>query len=386
MKRLLAVLVLALVAPAARGAEIRIVQPPPGQPLAGEVEVRVEVLPAGTRVERIEILLDGKPVGTAARPPYHLLIDAGDDAREHRLEAVALLADGSQVRTALAAPRLQADSTIQVDLQQLFLTVDRGGRPLPDLTRDDFTVYDQGTPQPIVTFGRGDVPFTAVLLVDTSASMAGPPLEKALEGARAFFTGMAPLDQGKLILFSDHVRLETPFTSVQSVLTLSLHSLAAEGGTALNDALYLAVRRLEPLRGRKIAVLLSDGVDIESVLPISEASALSRGQVTLYWLRLGKEIDSKRFSMSSAWRDAPEHARELEQLSATVTESGGRIIELSSVEEIPATFSALLKELRDQYVLGITPRQTGGKGTWHEVRVEARGGVRARTQSGYFEP
>lgn len=390
MKRLLLFLVLtlalSLVVAAAHGAEVRIVQPPPDRPLTGEVEVRVEVLPAGTRVERIEILLDGKPVGTAARPPYHLLIDAGDEGREHRLEAVAHLADGSEVRTALAAPRLQAENMIQVDLQQLFLTVDRGGRPLPDLTRDDFTVYDQGTPQPIVTFGRGDVPFTAVLLVDTSASMAGPPLEKALEGARAFFTGMAPLDQGKLILFSDHVRLETPFTSVQSVLTLSLRGLSAEGGTALNDALYLAVKRLEPLRGRKIAVLLSDGVDIESVLSISEASALSRGQVTLYWLRLGKALDSKRFSMSSAWRDAPEHARELEQLSATVMESGGRILELSSVEEIPATFSALLKELRDQYVLGITPLQTGGKGTWHEVRVEAKGGVRARTQSGYFEP
>ncbi|HEY2294181.1 MAG TPA: VWA domain-containing protein [Thermoanaerobaculia bacterium] len=386
MKRLPVFLVLALAAAAVWPAQVRIVQPPPDQPLAGEVEVRVEVLPAGTPVERIEILLDGKPVGTAARPPYHLLIDAGDEGREHRLEAVAHLADGSEVRTALAAPRLQAESMIQVDLQQLFLTVDRGGRPLPDLTRDDFTVYDQETPQPIVTFGRGDVPFTAVLLVDTSASMAGPPLEKALEGARAFFSGLAPLDQGKLILFSDHVRLETPFTSVRSVLTLGLGGVSAEGGTALNDALYLAVKRLEPLRGRKIAVLLSDGVDIESVLSISEASALSRGQVTLYWLRLGKGLDSRRFSMSSAWRDAPEHAHELEQLSATVAESGGRIIELSSVEEIPATFSALLKELRDQYVLGITPRQTGGKGTWHEVRVEAKGGVRARAQSGYFEP
>jgi hypothetical protein len=133
-------------------------------------------------------------------------------------------------------------------------------------------------------------------------------------------------------------------------------------------------------------VLLSDGVDIESVLSIGEAQALARGQVTLYWLRLGKELDTRRYSMSSAWRDAAEHSRELEQLSATVTESGGRIVELASAEEIPATFSALLKELRDQYVLGITPRQTGGKGTWHEVRVEARGGVRARTQSGYVEP
>lgn len=370
----------------ARAAEVRIVQPPPGQPLLGEVEVKVEVLPAGTPVERIEILLDGKPAGTAGRPPYHLLIQAGDDGREHRLEAVAHLADGSEARASLTAPRLQAEATIQVDLQQLFLTVDRGGRPVPDLTRDDFTVYDQEAPQPVVTFGRGDVPFTAVLLLDTSASMAGPSLEKALEGARAFFLGLAPLDQAKLILFSDHVRLETPFTSVKPVLTLGLRGVSAAGGTALNDALYLAVKRLEPVRGRKIVVLLSDGVDIESVLSVGEAQALARGQVTLYWLRLGKALNSRRFSMSSAWRDAAEHTREIEQLGAAVAESGGRILELPSAEEIPATFNALLRELRDQYVLGITPRQTGGKGTWHEVRVEARGGVRARTQSGYVEP
>jgi hypothetical protein len=107
--------------------------------------------------------------------------------------------------------------------------------------------------------------------------------------------------------------------------------------------------------------------------------------VTLYWLRLGKGTDD-RISRSSAWRDAPEHARELEQLGAAVTESGGRILELPSIEEIPATFTRLLKELRDQYVLGIAPPRTGGKGAWHEVRVEAKGGVRARTQSGYFEP
>ena len=84
-------------------------------------------------------------------------------------------------------------------------------------------------PQPIVTFGRGDVPFTAALLVDSSDSMYGGDLEKALEGARAFFAAMAPLDQAKLMLFSDHIRLETPFTSVQPVLTLGLRGVRRPG-------------------------------------------------------------------------------------------------------------------------------------------------------------
>ncbi len=270
--------------------------------------------------------------------------------------------------------------------QQLFVTVENRGRPVLDLTQADFTVFDQGSPQPLTTFARGDIPFTAVLLVDASASMEGGRLDKALDGARAFFAAMAPLDQAKLVLFSDHVLLETPFTSIQSVLTLGLRGVAPSGGTALNDALYLAVKRLETRRGRKIAVMLSDGVDIESVLSIEDARALARRQVTLYWLRLRRDEEGPRVRLSSSWRNGDEHHQEFERLRAAVLESGGRIADLASVEEIPATLTALLKELRDQYVLGITPRRTGGRGSWHDVRVDVRGSLRARTQDGYFEP
>ena len=384
MRQTLLFLTLLLTAAGARALEVRIVQPPPGQPLLGEVEVRVEILPAGTPVERVEILFDGKPAGVAEQAPYRLRLDAGDEGREHRLEAVAIGTDGSRTSAVLLAPALEADARIQVDLQQLFVTVERGGRSL-DLGRDDFTVLDQGVPQPVVTFGRGDVPFTAVLLVDSSDSMYGGDLEKALEGARTFFAAMAPLDQAKLILFSDHVRLETPFTSVQPVLTLGLRGVEAAGGTALNDALYLAVKRLETRRGRKIAVLLSDGVDVESVLSIAETRAIARRQVTLYWLRLPGDGKGKKVVVQSAWRDPAEHEREIAQLRAAVLESGGRILDLESVGQIPITLTTLLQELRGQYVLGIAPR-TGRPGAWHEIKVQVRGDLEARTQDGYFEP
>jgi Ca-activated chloride channel family protein len=377
---------LLLAATAARAFEVRIVQPAAGQPLLGEIEVRAEITPAGTRIDKVEFFLDGALAGTAVQAPYRVLIDAGDENREHRLEVVAHAAAGGEARASLGAPRYPFDAEVQVDLQQLFVTVERGLQPVLDLTRDDFTVFDQGQPQPIVNFARGDIPFTAVLLVDSSASMQGAPLEKALDGARAFFTAMAPLDQAKLILFSDHVMQETPFTNIQSVLTLGLGGVKASGGTALNDALYLAVKRLETRRGRKIAVLLSDGVDVESVLSIDEARAIARRQVTLYWLRLPRPEDGRNVQISTAWRDTSDHARESKRLRAAVLESGGRILDLGGIEEIPTTLTRLLQELREQYVLGITPRKTGGKGSWHEVKVEVRGGLQARTQDGYFEP
>jgi Ca-activated chloride channel family protein len=375
------------------GREVRIVQPGPGEPILGEVEVRVEVLPPETPVDRVEVFLDGAPAGVAERAPFLFLVDAGEENKEHKLEAVARMAGGAQSRASLTTPKLQADAEVQVELQQLFVTVHRDGRPVLDLTREDFKVFDQDVEQPLATYGRGDAPFTAVLLVDASSSMAGGRLEKALDGARAFFAGMGPLDQAKLMLFSDHILLETPFTSIQPVLTLGLRGVTASGGTALNDALYLAAKRLETRRGRKIAVLLSDGVDVESVLSIDAARAIARRQVTLYWLRLRGDTDAapgKKILINSAWRDAPGHQRELDHLRAAVLGSGGRIADLAGVEEIPVTLTALLSELRDQYVLGITPRRTSGKGTWHpvrvEVRVEVRGGLVPRTQDGYFEP
>jgi Ca-activated chloride channel family protein len=370
----------------AQAFDVRITQPAAGEPLLGEVEVRVEILPPTTRVERVEVLLDGAPAGVAERAPFRVLVDAGEENREHRLEVVAHAAGGAEARAAITTPRLQADAEVQVELQQLFVTVHRGANPVLDLTRDDFTVYDQGQPQPLAAFGRGDVPFTAVLLVDASASMQGGRLEKALDGARDFFAAMGVLDQAKLMLFSDHVLLETPFTSVQPILTLGLRGVTAGGGTALNDALFLAAKRLETRRGRKIAVLLSDGVDVESVLSVDAAQAIARRQVTLYWLRLRRDEDGKKVRISSAWRDAPEHQRETEHLRAAVLGSGGRVADLAGVEEIPATLKGLLAELREQYVLGITPRRTGGHGAWHEVKVEVRGGLDARTQDGYFEP
>ncbi|HEX4961979.1 MAG TPA: VWA domain-containing protein [Thermoanaerobaculia bacterium] len=371
---------------AAQAYEIHIVQPAPGEPIFGEVEVRVEVVPPTTPVVRVEVFLDGALAGVAERAPFRVLVDAGDANKEHKLEAVAHTAGGEAVRGNLSTPRIEADAEVRVELQQLFVTVQRGGKPVTNLTRDDFKVFDQDVEQPLAAFARGDVPFTAALLVDASSSMAGARLEKALDGARAFFNAMDPLDQAKLMLFSDHVLLETPFTSIQPVLTLGLRGVTAGGGTALNDALYLAAKRLETRRGRKVAVLLSDGVDVESVLSIDAARAITRRQVTLYWLRLKGDEEGKNAIIRSAWRDAPDHKRELEHLKAAVLGSGGRILDLASEEEIPATLTSLLKELRDQYVLGITPRRTGGVGYWHPVRVEVKGDLQSRTQDGYFEP
>ncbi len=380
---LLSLWVLLLVPAAVSAIEVQIVSPQPGQPTFGDVEIAAAVRPARTRVERVEFYVDGVLVANVEKPPFRVVVDVGQQNVEHNFEVVAYAPGGARSSASLRTFPLQVDEQIDVKLREIYVNVSGNGRPL---NREDFTVYDMGVPQEIVTFERGDVPFTAALLVDASSSMAGERLKIAVGGAESFVRVMNKLDEAKLLLFSDRVLLETDFTNVPTVLTLGLSTVEAEGGTALNDAMYLALKRLEPKSGRKVVVLLSDGVDMESVLSMEDVRSIARGQqIVLYWLRLRREDDDQGAKRYSAWRDDDNHKRELGLLHSAVQESGGRILPIDDVGQVASALQTILKELRGQYVLGYNPNVFKGTGTWHPIEVRARDG-QVRTLKGYSEP
>jgi Ca-activated chloride channel homolog len=376
---------------AAAAPVVSLAEPPPGQPLFGAVEIRADVRPAGSPVRRVELYFDHLGAGVREAPPYRWTVDAGQENREHHIEVVAWDASGASAAASLTTPALRADMEIEVRLQQLFVNLERNGVPLAGLGRDDFKIFDDGVPQQTVTFEHGDIPFTAVLLLDGSTSMEKPQLATAIDGVRSFARAMNRLDEAKLLLFDDHVLLETPFTSVSSILTLGLSDLEAQGGTSLNDALYVGLKRLDDRLGRKVVVLLSDGIDVESVLPMKTVREIvRRSQAALYWFRLrpsGAADDGPLLSVYSTWRDAEGHRREMEELRAAVLESGGRVDTLQSIADVPAALKRLLGELRGQYVLGYAPSVHHGAGAWHEIKLEVRGapGARVRVQEGYLE-
>jgi Ca-activated chloride channel family protein len=381
---------LALLPSPAVAAEVRLVSPAAGQPLFGEVEIRADVQSAqGAPVSRVEFYLDSLRVGVVEAPPWRIVVDVGQNNMEHSIEALAYGPAGPIGSAALRTLPLQVDDEIEVGLQQLYVVVERGNRRVTDLTRDDFTVLDDGVPQPLITFERGEIPFTAVLLVDASTSMAGDRLRTATDGAKGFVAGMKRLDEAKLLLFSDRILLETPFTSVPSIVSLGLSGVQPQGGTALNDALYLALKRLEGSQGRRVVVLLSDGIDIESVLSMDQVQAIARRtHAVLYWLRLRRYAEQELpfVEIFSAWRDGEGHRRQMDLLQSTVLESGGRIETLDSLDQVKPALETLLRELRDQYVLGYYPSGSKGRGTWHDLELRVRGdGLQVRTQEGYLE-
>ncbi len=366
-------------------------RPDPFEPAFGEVEIEAVVV-ADEPIERVVFYVDGIVVGQLEAPPWEWRTDLGDDVSEHRFEVIAHGVSGDRGRGGLTTPGLRVDEELAVQLQQLYVTASQGGQRVLDLTMEDFAIIDDRQRQEIVTFARGDIPFTAAVLVDASRSMSGDKLQSALRGAQAFFGGMQRLDEGKLLVFSDRILLASPFTTFAEVLTAGLGQVEAQGGTSLNDHLYLSLQQLEARQGRRVVILLSDGVDSHSVLSMANVlPSARRSQALIYWLRLpyrgGQAVaDDELPALTTAWRNTASYRQEYELLRRTVAESGGRILTLGSLQEIGLAFGEILTELRQQYVLGYYPSARRGDGSWHRVQVRLRRtDVEVRSRDGYLD-
>lgn len=388
-----AVTALALLAGGTRGAaagaalEVGIISPQAGLPAFGRV--RFIAMPRGSEpVVRIEFLLGGRKIGERTAPPWEIEIDTGETNSEKVFRVVAYGRNGARAESSLTAPAVHVDLAMDLELQQLYVTVTKGGERVLDVPREEFDVRDDGETQTLVTFEHGDVPIAAVLLVDSSQSMQGDRLRAALGGVRAFAKGMAGLDEAALLLFGDHIVHRTAFSGDARALLDGLDRIQAEGGTALNDHLFLALQLLERRQGRRVVVLLSDGIDVESVLEMSQVlSSVRRSQAIVYWLRLRDPAAAAGDRHLSVWHGAAYHAEQLAELERAVADSGGRILDLARVEDSESAFREVLRELRDQVVLGFYPASSKNDGKWHDVQVRLphRSGYSLRTRAGYYD-
>ena len=293
---------------------------------------------------------------------------------------------GQMLDALLVSPAIRVDGEVVAELQQLYVTVSQGPSRVLNLTESDFAIIDNGDRQELVTFARGDVRLTAAILIDSSASMKGERLRYALRGAAAFVNGIKATDDASILLFSDRLLHSTPFSHDSNMLTAGLGRVAAAGGTALNDHFYLALKRLEHEQGRRVVILLSDGIDSHSALRMNEVTWLARrSRALVYWLRAAPRSEGQK-SRSSAWKSPAGYRSEYEQLTRTVLETGGRILTLDRIQDAETAFREILRELREQYVLGYYPTVSRGDGSWHRVTVRVRqSGLQVRTRGGYVD-
>lgn len=385
--RWLAVLLLAPALTSAQEYDVAILAPTSSTPVFGETRFQVNIYPEDLAIERVVFFVDGREVGELTAAPFEISVDVGEDFRSRVFSVRVYPAEGAEKQIEVRTPELQIDEEVGVELQQLYVTVIRDDRRVLDLGAADFRIFDDGSEQDQVTFARGDIPLAAALVLDSSGSMAGERMDAALAGAKAFVEDMRQLDEAAVYLFSDGLLRSTDFSGDGAVLEAALENVEVRGrATAINDHLYLALKRLDTRQGRRVVLLLSDGADVHSVLGMQDVLwKARRSQALIYWIRLEGEGRYHGGSFNSTWRNYTQNKEEWRLLEQSVEDSGGRIVSVA-VDDVAAAFREVLAELREQYVLGYYPSSIRNDGSWHNIQVRIRGGgFSVRTRNGYID-
>ena len=150
------------------------------------------------------------------------------------------------------------------------LVFDRSGKLITDLTKADFTLFEEGKRQEIALLSTLNQPFNAVLLLDTSNS-AEDRLYAIQQIALGFVGQLSEQDRLMVISFDHDVRQLTDFTSNRAELEAAIKTTESGFGKLLHEATTRAIEQLKTVEGRRAVILFSDGVDMKSI----EASAES---------------------------------------------------------------------------------------------------------------
>ncbi|HYU78967.1 MAG TPA: VWA domain-containing protein [Vicinamibacterales bacterium] len=256
----------------------------------------------------------------------------------------------------------------------IYATVlDGTGRLTPDLVKDDFVVLDDGKPVEITQFSNESQPFTAVVMLDTSASMTGN-LELLNQAAEQFVMRLLPVDRARVGAFNDKIQLSDRFTNDRDSLIADLKDLQFGNPTRLNDAIGASVDALERINGRRVVLVFTDGEDTSSKVSFRTVLDRSRNEEVMVYA-IG--LESEFFNGVRLQRSRP--SRDLRKIA---DETGGGYFELKKTDDLAPTFTRVAQELRSQYLLGFTPAALDGKTHRIDVRLK-RSGLTARARRSY---
>ena len=352
--------------------------------------------------------------------------------------------DGGQPETAGAPPVLRGGSSrpagqatpmptpprvddpnevIKVETNLVTMPVsvlDRDGRFISGLQKNDFQIFENGTQQKIEYFQSVATPFTVVMLIDVSPSTSFK-IDEIQNAAISFLDQLRPNDRVMVIAFDEHVHVLTPITSDRNMLRQAIRTTEFGDGTSLYEAVdYTINRELNNIQGRKAVVLFTDGVDTTSrhatfdstLRDTEEADAL------FYTLRYDTSHDANSgwgggggnsggggwggvlgsiitgggggYGRRGGWGGggrgmANEYAKGKQYLEGLAQNSGGREFEAQGMYDIQAAFSGIAEELRRQYSIGYYPDKVGQVGERRQIKIRVmRPEVVVRAKTSYI--
>jgi Ca-activated chloride channel homolog len=253
--------------------------------------------------------------------------------------------------------------------------IDSEGRLVPNLEQDDFTLLDNGKPQPITFFEDEVRPFTAVVMLDFSASMTAN-LELLKRASEQFLIRLLPQDKAQVGAFSDKIQFSGTFTSDRDDLIGALNDLQFGNPTRLYDATYQSIDELKSVDGRRVVVVFTDGDDTDSRLSAGDVLDSARDHETMIYA-IGLE------STFFAGPGRMQRTRPDRTLKKFAEETGGGYFELKKTDDLAPTFTRVAQELHSQYTLGFTPTVLDGKEHKLELKVK-QPGMSARARKSYI--
>jgi Ca-activated chloride channel homolog len=259
--------------------------------------------------------------------------------------------------------------TSGVNLVEVYASVtDTQGNPVTGLTQADFELRENGEPQAIANFTAGDFPLSAAVAIDRSFSVAGTKLSLAKAAGQTFLAELRAQDEAMIIAIGSQVDVIAPLSTDRTSQRNALERLDAFGTTGLHDAIIHAIDAVQPAKGRRALLVLSDGDDRYSQATVTDVlDRARRSDVMVFPIALG--------------RTRPPLFAEL----ATLT--GGRSAHATDADTLTQTMRAIARELRWQYLLGYTPTRppVSGSNEWRSISVRVkRPDAKVRARDGYL--
>jgi VWFA-related protein len=319
----------------------------------------------------------------------------------------------------------EPDDVVRTDVSLVQLNVgvvDPQGRAITSLSRNDFTVYEDGVKQPILHFEPTNAPFSLVLLLDMSGSTINfrPQLKQA---AWRFLDALAPADRVAVIQFNAKIKKLEDFSTKRKNTAYAIEIAEGAGETHFYEALTYALSELSKEgKRRKAIVVLTDGLDthlrnsdrasgqnaqteqeaIASIDP-KASSALNavlaeadRQGVTIYPLALPsgdpKRLPSVALAGGAQSALPPDpvimgiYTSARTRLQNLADRTGGRLNEIQRLDQMARLYAEVAADLRSLYTVAYQPHSGRARdGKWHEIRVEvAQPALLARTKPGYY--
>jgi len=287
------------------------------------------------------------------------------------LAGAAVLAATMSIGLVAQQPTFKAGTQVV----SIFATVtDAQKRLVPDLTQDDFSVFDNEKPQPLVYFDNSIRPINVVVMLDTSGSMT-LTIDLLKQAAEQFLIRLLPEDKARVGAFNDKIQINAKWSSNRDQLITDAKNLDYGNGTRLWDAVAASLDELKQIDGRKVVLVFTDGDDTESKTRLGTVLDRARAEeVMIYAIGL----ESRYFDGQRQVRTKPDGG--LRKIS---DETGGGYFELTRASDLAPTFTKVAQELHSQYVIGFTPTLLDNK--VHKLAVKMKQpGMTAQARRSYL--